>query len=151
MGAKGIVCQHLTVARVAEDLSLSWNTANDAVLAEGSLLKGIRSIRRALFFIELGSHGVCLADVTAHSTGSWVTQQARDLFMDLGDRVDRLCLLIRDRDAKFVAGFDTVFTPRNRSRPSAHRYPRLALPSPNAGSAQSAANAPTGSSSAADT
>ncbi len=31
----GIVCQHLTVARVAECLGVSWNTANDAVLAEG--------------------------------------------------------------------------------------------------------------------
>ena len=32
---EGIVCQHLTVARVAEGLGVSWNTANSAVLAEG--------------------------------------------------------------------------------------------------------------------
>jgi transposase len=32
---EAIVCQHLTVARVAEGLGVSWNTANDAVLAEG--------------------------------------------------------------------------------------------------------------------
>src|SRR6478609_5422448 len=32
---KRIVCQHLTVARVFEGLGVSWNTANDAVLAEG--------------------------------------------------------------------------------------------------------------------
>lgn len=32
---EGIVCQHLTVARVAEGLGVSWNTANNAVLAEG--------------------------------------------------------------------------------------------------------------------
>ncbi len=31
----GIVRQHLTVARVAEALGVAWNTANDAVLAEG--------------------------------------------------------------------------------------------------------------------
>ena len=31
----GIVVQHLTVARIAEGLAVSWNTANDAVLAEG--------------------------------------------------------------------------------------------------------------------
>jgi len=31
----GIVVAHLTVARVAEGLAVSWNTANDAVLAEG--------------------------------------------------------------------------------------------------------------------
>lgn len=30
-----IVCQHLTVARVAQALGAAWNTANDAVLAEG--------------------------------------------------------------------------------------------------------------------
>ena len=32
---EGIVCQHLSVARVAQGLAVSWNTANDAVLAEG--------------------------------------------------------------------------------------------------------------------
>ena len=32
---EGIVCQHLTVARIAEGLGVAWNTANDAVLAEG--------------------------------------------------------------------------------------------------------------------
>jgi hypothetical protein len=31
----GIVCQHMTVARVAEGPGVAWNTANDAVLAEG--------------------------------------------------------------------------------------------------------------------
>jgi hypothetical protein len=32
---EGIVCQHLTVARVAEGLAVVVGTANDAVLAEG--------------------------------------------------------------------------------------------------------------------
>jgi transposase len=32
---EGLVCRHLTVARIAEALGVSWNTANDAVLAEG--------------------------------------------------------------------------------------------------------------------
>jgi transposase len=31
----GLVVQHLTVARIAEALAVSWNTANDAVLDEG--------------------------------------------------------------------------------------------------------------------
>jgi transposase len=32
---EALVVQHLTVARIAEGLGVSWNTANDAVLAEG--------------------------------------------------------------------------------------------------------------------
>jgi hypothetical protein len=32
---EGIVVQHLTVTRVADGLGVSWNSANDAVLAEG--------------------------------------------------------------------------------------------------------------------
>ena len=32
---EGLVVAHLTVARIAEALAVSWNTANDAVLAEG--------------------------------------------------------------------------------------------------------------------
>ena len=32
---ESIVVAHLTVARIAEGLAVSWNTANDAVLAEG--------------------------------------------------------------------------------------------------------------------
>lgn len=32
---KGIICQYLTVARIAEGLGVAWNTANKAVPAEG--------------------------------------------------------------------------------------------------------------------
>ena len=49
---EAIVCQHLTMARVAEGLGVAWNTANDAVLAEGqrvlisdpSRFDGVRAI-----------------------------------------------------------------------------------------------------------
>jgi transposase InsO family protein len=63
-----------------------------------------------LFVIEVHSRAVYLVGITAHPIGDWVAQQARNLLMDLEEQGHRFRVLIRDRDAKFTATFDTVFT-----------------------------------------
>jgi len=62
-----------------------------------------------LFFIELGSRRVHVSASTRNPDGAWVTQQGRNLLMDLADDGVQVKFLIRDRDAKFPASFDEVF------------------------------------------
>jgi putative transposase len=62
-----------------------------------------------LVFIELDTRRVHLAGVTSHPTAAWVTQQARNLAIKMGDALAERKFLLHDRDALFAGSFDTVF------------------------------------------
>ncbi|MGW6505252.1 integrase core domain-containing protein [Nonomuraea angiospora] len=79
--------------------------ACDFLVAETVLLKRLH----VLIFIEHGTRRLHLAGVTAHPTGAWTAQQARNLAMDLVDRLTELRFLIHDRDPLFTSAFKAVF------------------------------------------
>jgi len=78
--------------------------ACDFLVVETVLLKRLYM----LVFIEHGTRRLHLGGVTAHPTGAWAVQQARNLAMDLGERISTLRLVIHDRDPLFTAAFGEV-------------------------------------------
>ncbi len=79
--------------------------ACDFLVVETVLLKRLH----VLVFIEHGTRRVHLAGVTAHPTGAWAVRQARNLAMDLDDRLGALRFLVHDRDPLFTTAFGEVF------------------------------------------
>jgi putative transposase len=63
----------------------------------------------ALIAVEHHTRRAHLAGVTAHPSGAWTTQAARNLLMDLDNRAISVKFLLRDRDSRFTRPFDAVF------------------------------------------
>jgi putative transposase len=62
-----------------------------------------------LFFIQLQTRRVQLAEVTTHPTGAWVAQQAATFSPPLMATRRPSDFLIRDRDSKFTRVFDDIW------------------------------------------
>jgi putative transposase len=80
----------------------------DAVVATDFFTVDTALLRRyyVLFFIDIDNRRVHLAGTTANPTGTWTTQQARNLLMH---RDRRLRFVIHDGAGQFTRAFDDVF------------------------------------------
>src|SRR6266540_3887206 len=96
--------------RTSENWATFLRTQARAVLAadffEVVTLTGTRIY--VLTVIEHASRRIRILGATAHPTATWVTQAVRNLAMDLEDAGHTARYLIRDRDGKFPALFDTI-------------------------------------------
>ena len=98
-----------------ERSSLSWRAFLRAqaksMLAVDFFTVETISLQRlyVLFFIELDSRRVHLADCTANPSGAWVTQHARQFAWTLQQQPSPFRFLIRDRDSKFSRDFDALY------------------------------------------
>jgi hypothetical protein len=96
-----------------------------------------------LAVIEHATRRIRILGITPHPAGAWVTQQARNLLMDLDGQAATIKFLIRDRDTKFTAAFDEVCIPRTSAFSRVRCRPPGRTPSWSGGSADADANCST--------
>jgi transposase InsO family protein len=96
--------------RISDSWTIFLRSRAEAILAadffETVTLTGTRM--HILAVIEHASRRIRILGATANPTTAWVTQAARNLAMDLQDAGCRARFLIRDRDGKYPALFDTI-------------------------------------------
>jgi hypothetical protein len=91
-----------------------------------------------LVVIEHGRRRVHIAGITAHPTAGWMTQQARNLLIDLGDRAERPRTELTDRTLIFgerhlqavLAQYRAHYNGRRPHRALHLQPPRPDLPTP---------------------
>jgi len=97
-----------------------------------------------LFFISLATRRIEYIACSSNPDGRWVTQQARNLVMQLGDE-HPFRFLIHDHDTKFSHAFDEVFSTEGVKVIRTPVQRRMRTPSRSVGCAQLAPTASTGS------
>jgi putative transposase len=95
-----------TATTWADFLRSQANALIAADFIETVTLTGVRM--SILAVIEHATRRIRILGATAHPTTAWVIQAARNLAMDLQDAGSKARYLIRDRDGKYPALFDTV-------------------------------------------
>jgi transposase InsO family protein len=90
----------------ADFLRSQANALLAADFIETVRLTGMRMYILAI--IEHASRRIRILGATGHPTARWVTQAARNLAMDLEEAGSAARYLIRDRDGKFPALFDSI-------------------------------------------
>jgi transposase InsO family protein len=108
------ILKHAGIDPAPERTSDSWTTflrsQAEAILAAGFFEAVTLTAARMhiLAVIEHASRRIRILGATTNPTAAWVTQAARNLAMDLQDAGCRARFLIRDRDGKYPALFDTI-------------------------------------------